>query len=123
MRKTGEWGEFFPAKYSHFGYNQTMNMIKYPLTKEEALKQGFCWSDHEPPFPKVEKTIPASKLPDDITEIPDDILNWAIECELTRKPFRIIRPELEFYRKHHFPIPRRHPDERYKERTKIYFNY
>lgn len=25
-----------------------------------------------------------------ITDIPDDILNWAIECEVTKKPFRII---------------------------------
>ena len=58
MVKTGEWGEFFPAKYSHFGYNQTMNMTKYPLTKDEALRQGFTWSDFEAPFPKVAKTIP-----------------------------------------------------------------
>ncbi len=123
MKQTREWGEFFPAKYSHFGYNQTMNMIKYPLSKEKALSQGFAWSDYESPFPKVEKTIPASKLPHDISQIPDDILNWAIECEVTWRPFRIVRAELEFYRKHSLPIPRKHPDERYKERTKIYLNY
>lgn len=38
MRKTGEWGEFFPASLSHFGYNQTMNMIVKPLTREEVLE-------------------------------------------------------------------------------------
>ncbi len=119
----GEWGEFFPAKYSHFGYNQTMNMDKYPLTKEEALRQGFYWSDYEAPFPKVDKTIPAEKLPDDISKIPDDVLHWAIECEVTKKPFRITKHELEFYRKHVLPIPHKHPDERYSERTKIYINY
>lgn len=123
MQKTGEWGEFFPAKYSHFGYNQTMNMIKYPLTKEEAIKKGFTWSDYESFFPKVEKIIPASKLPDNISKIPDDILNWAIECEVTKKPFRIVKPELDFYRKHGLPIPKKHPDERYRERTRIYLNY
>jgi len=64
------------------------------------------------PFPRVEKTIPASKLPSDISEIPDDILNWAVECEITKKPFRIIKQELEFYRKHSLPIPKRHPDQR-----------
>ena len=76
----------------------------------------FHWSDYEPPFPQVEKIIPASKLPDDIASIPDDILNWAIECEVTGKPFRIIKQELEFYRKHHIPIPRKHPDQRHLER-------
>lgn len=123
MRKTWEWWEFIPARYSHFGYNQTMNMIVNPLSKEEAEKQGFYWSDYEAPFPKVEKIIPADKLPDTIEWIPDDVLNWAIECEMTKKPFRIMKSELEFYRKYNLPIPRRHPDERYKERTKIYMNY
>jgi hypothetical protein len=123
MISDGEWGEFFPAHFSHFGYNHTLNMDKYPLSKEQALKEGYNWSDYEAPFPKAEKMIPASKLPDDITQIPDDILNWAIECEVTRKPFRIIKPEFEFYRKHKLPIPRKHPDERYRERTKIYLNY
>lgn len=58
MKIDGEWGEFFPAKYSHFGYNQIMNMEKYPLSKDEAIAQGFTWSDYEAPFPKVAKTIP-----------------------------------------------------------------
>jgi hypothetical protein len=58
-------------------------------------------------------------LPKDIKDIPDDILNWAIECENTGKPFRIIKPELEFYRKNSLPIPRKHPDQRNLERMKL----
>jgi len=46
-------------------------------------------------------------------------LNWAIECEITKKPFKIIREELEFYRKHNLPIPRRHPDQRHLDRMKL----
>jgi hypothetical protein len=79
----------------------------------------FNWSDYEAPFPTVEKIIPASKLPDTIEGIPDDILNWAIECEVSGKPFRIIKQELEFYRKHSIPIPRRHPDVRHMDRMKM----
>jgi hypothetical protein len=79
----------------------------------------FNWSDYESPFPTVEKIIPANKLPDTIEGIPDDILNWAIECEVSKKPFRIIRQELEFYRKHNIPIPRRHPDVRHMNRMKM----
>ena len=58
MMKTGEWGEFFPSSLSPFGYNETVASEYFPLSKEEALKQGFNWSDYEAPFPKVEKTIP-----------------------------------------------------------------
>jgi hypothetical protein len=119
MMSDGEWGEFFPASMSPFGYNETVAQDYNKLNKYEALKRWFNWSDYEAPFPKVEKIIAASKLPDDITKIPDDILNWAIECEVSKKPFRIIRQELEFYRKHNLPIPRRHPDVRHMDRIKM----
>jgi hypothetical protein len=105
---------------SPFGYNETVANEYYPLTREEGIKDGrFNWSDYEAPFPQVEKIIPAEKLPDTIENIPDDILNWAIECEVSKKPFRIIKQELEFYRKHSLPIPRRHPDVRHADRMKM----
>jgi CxxC-x17-CxxC domain-containing protein len=87
----------------------------------EGKGEGFIfnWSTYETPFPKVEKIIPANKLPENISEIPDDILSWAIECEITKKPFRIITQELEFYRKYNLPIPRRHPDQRHLDRMKL----
>ncbi len=119
MQNTGEWGEFFPSGLSPFGYNETVANEYYPLTKEEALKKGFKWSDYESPIPKVDKIIPASKLPDDIKDIPDDILNWAIRCEVTNKPYKIIPQELKFYRDHNLPIPRRHPDQRHKDRMSL----
>lgn len=67
----------------------------------------------------MEKTIPADKIPNDITKIPDDILNWAIICEATGKLFRITKQELEFYRKHNLPIPKKHPDERHLDRMAL----
>ena len=116
MKQDWEWWEFFPSSMSPFGYNETVANEYFPLTKEQAIKKWFNWSDYEAPFPKVEKIIPANKLPENISDIPDDILNWAIECEVTKKPFRIIKPELEFYRKHNLPIPKRHPDQRNNRR-------
>ena len=101
-------------------------MEYYPIERRDAInrvstdgKAIFKWSLYEPPFPKVEKTIPASKLPENIQDIPDDILNWAIKCEVTDKPFRIIKQELDFYRKHNLPIPRKHPDQRHLDRMKL----
>ena len=114
-----EWGEFFPSSISPFGYNETVAQEYFPLTKEQALSKGFKWSDYELEFPHVEKTIPANLLPEIISEIPDDILNWAIQCEVTGKPFKIIKPELDFYRKMNLSIPRRHPDQRHKDRMAL----
>ena len=114
-----EWGEFFPSSISPFAYNETLAQEYFPLTKEQALSKDFKWSDYEPEFPHVEKTIPANLLPDSINDIPDDILNWAIECEISKKPFKIIKPELDFYRKMNLPIPRRHTDQRHKDRMAL----
>jgi hypothetical protein len=122
MIADGEWGEFFPPSLSPFGYNETVAQEYYPLTKEEALSKGFNWSDYEPPPPQVDRVITREqmkKLPDNIKDIPDDILNWALTCEVTGKPYRIIKQELAFYREHNLPIPRRHPDQRHKDRMAL----
>ena len=119
MKSSWEWWEFFPSSLSPFGYNETVANEYFPLSKQEAISKWFNWSDYNAPFPKVTKTIPAVKLPDSIEWIPDDILNWAIECEVTKKPFRIIKQELEFYRKHNLPIPKRHPDQRHMDRMSL----
>ncbi len=118
MISTWEWWEFFPASVSQFWYNESVASEYFPLSKEKAIEKWFNWSDYENPKPEVSKVIPASKLPDNISDIPDDILNWAVLCEKTERPFRIIKAELDFYRKQKLPVPRKHPDERHLDRMK-----
>jgi len=119
MMKTNEWGKFFPPYLSPFAYNESPAQDYYPLKKEVAVKMGFKWLDYEAPIPIVEKVIKASQLPDNIKGIPDDILNWAIECESTKKPFKIVPQELKFYRSMNLPIPHRHPEKRHADRMAL----
>ena len=119
MKRTGEWGEFFPSAISPFGYNETVAMQYFPITRNEAPEKGFRWSDYEAPKANASKTIPASRLPDNIKDIPDDITNWAINCEKSGRPFKIIAQELKFYHTHNLPIPHLHPNERYKNRMEM----
>jgi len=116
MRKTGEWGEFFPIGMSLFGYNKSTAQLYYPLTKEAALAKDLSWDEYEPPQPKVAKIIHAQDLQDNIKDIGDDILEAAIECETTKKLFRITPQELKFYCRQNLPVPRRHPDQRHLDR-------
>ena len=104
---------------SPFGYNETLANDYFPLTKEEALEQGFVWSDYEAPLPQAERMVEGSELSDDISTVSDEILNEAIICEVTGRPFLLVKPELEFYRKHNLPLPRKHPDVRYAERMAL----
>lgn len=119
MRSHGEWGEFFPGGNSPFAYNETVAQEYYPLTTAEARERGWKWREGTDVLPKTSRVIPAEQLPDRIDDVPDDILNWAIECETTTRPFRIIKQELDFYRKMKLPVPHLHPDERHRLRMAL----
>jgi hypothetical protein len=117
MRLAGEWGEFFPSMVSAFAYNESKAQEDYPLSKAEAISKAFQWKDDIDEVPQVEKIIPAKLLPDSIQEIPDDVLNWAINCEETNRPYRIVKKELDFYRTKQWPVPHVHPDVRRRKRV------
>ncbi len=116
MKTSGEWGEFFPSSSFPYAYNETAAQDRMPLTKQEALKLGFRWSDREEEPPVVQKTIAADKLPDSLNQVADEILQWAIQSKSNGRPFRIIKQELDFYRLMGLPIPRLHPTERHLQR-------
>ena len=119
MQSSGEWGKFWPYQHLPFAYNESAAMDFYPLTKEEAIAQGFRWREENAEPMEVTKIIPADQLPDSIDDIPDDVLNWAIRCSVSGKPFRIIKQELDFYRLMRLPLPRQHPMERHKRRMSL----
>lgn len=116
MQKTGEWGKFFPGTLSPFGYNESLANDYFPMNKEESLKSGFKWNEYEQPLPEVERVISGDQVPDDIKDIPDAVLNFAIKCPVTSKLFKVTAQELQYYRKNKIPLPRKHHEQRHKER-------
>ena len=54
MKKTGEYGEFFPIRISPFPYNETVAQDYFPLSKEEALRKGYSWKDSKDDLSKDE---------------------------------------------------------------------
>lgn len=115
MKKGGEWGEYFPAKFSPFAYNESMAQDYFPLTKEEAIQKGFTWYDR--PISNYNITLPTKDLPKTILETSDDILNQVIACRTQENSnaknenpecataFRLTSLELNFYRKTGMPVP------------------
>jgi len=115
-----KYGEFFPPELSPFGYNETIANEYFPLTKEEAIKQGYNWYDK--PKNEYKPTIKASNLPDNIKDVDNSILKEVIECDSSNcagsNVFRIIPQELKFYKKMNLPLPHLCPDCRHRERIK-----
>jgi len=118
MLEQGEYGEFFPLSISLHPYNDTYAIVEFPLTKEEVLNNGWQWHDELKISPDLKglKLIEVKDIPKNIKDVKDDILEKAIVCETTKKPFRIIESELDFYRRYNLPIPTKHPYQRLLER-------
>jgi len=114
MSQTGEWGEYFPPKFSPFAYNESMAQDYFPLTKEKALQAGYTW--YERPARDYKITLLSKDLAPTISETKDDILNEIIECStqtsldkekysLCTTAFNITQLELALYKKMGLPIP------------------
>lgn len=116
MKKTGEWGEFFPTRISQFGYNETAAHAYFPLSKEGALAQGFRWQE-KMPGTRGKETVRADTIPDMISETPDSFSKETLACIECAKNYRILAQELMFYKKIHEAVPRQCPDCRYAART------
>lgn len=116
-----ERGEFFPINISPFGYNETIAVDSFPMSRQDALNKWYKWQDKDYPvnIPEWMEKVNWKDLPQTIDQVDDSILNKAIICEITWKPFRIIKQELEFYRKHEIPLPKYHPYQRYLDRFSL----
>jgi len=116
-----KYGEFFPIEISPFAYNETPAQEFEPLTKKEAIKKGYQWKDME--GKRFNITTPADKIPDNINEVDEKILNEVLACahqddcnHQCAIAFRITPGELQFYKKHNIPLPELCANCRYYER-------
>ncbi len=119
MKEEGIYGDFFPSTLSPFGYNESSAIDEFPLTKDEALKQGFKWEDTERGTYGKE-TIDWKNFPDSIHDLPKhfDVNKEVFVCTECDKNYRIIPDELSFYKRMAIPIPRTCPECRHTARFK-----
>ncbi|MDA2935603.1 hypothetical protein MYX06_00070 [Patescibacteria group bacterium AH-259-L05] len=127
-----KYGEFFPAELSPFAYNETIAQEYFPLTKQQAIEQGYRWKAPDTKNYKIQ--IPNDKLPDHIKDVGDDIIGKTIQCahagisdnlrlsascnEQCTTAFKFIPDELQFYKKMNLPLPRLCPNCRHYQRLK-----
>lgn len=115
MKEEGVYGEFFPAQFSCFGYNETAAQEQFPLSKEEALAQGFKWED-APRGTFGKETKKWEEAEDAIGELSFDPTKEVFACESCTKNYRIIPNEFSFYKRLEIPLPHLCPDCRHARR-------
>ncbi|MFA6305494.1 MAG: hypothetical protein WC651_02065 [Candidatus Gracilibacteria bacterium] len=98
--QAGEWGEFFPISLSPFYYNETVANEYYPLDKSVAEKLGGKWKEKEErEYREATKEI--------------------LKCDDCGKNYKIVKPELDFYKNFKISLPKLCPGCRHVGRLKL----
>jgi len=110
LGKEWRYGSTFPLDMHAFAYNETIAQELFPISKEEAIKQGYRWIDSETKNHNI--TLKAGNLPDLIDQVDDNILKEIIECNHGGKcnhqctgAFKVTPSDLSFYKRMGIPIP------------------
>ncbi len=114
MKKTGDYGEYFPMSLCAFAYNESFAPDLFPMTREEVLECGWRWYEDK----DTQKKYMGAEVdfPETVTDVTDDLCKQILLCKATGKPFKIIPQELKFYRSMNIPVPEFCPDERHRRR-------
>ncbi len=117
------FGECFPPELSPFTYNESFAFEEHPLSREEALANGYKWRERE--SKAYTSSIQVNDIPESIHDVSDLICDGTIEClnkgkveTLCTSAFKILPDELVFYKQMNLPIPRYCPNCRYYDRIK-----
>jgi len=120
MLTDGEYGELFPMSLGLFPYQVSRSQKFYPINAKIAAEKGIPWyQEPESQVPEGIQLLDPKKIPSNIKDVDDSILDKAICCEKTGRPFKIITEELKFYRHMNLPIPTKHPWQRMIERAEF----
>ena len=123
MLSDGSYGEYSSMDFSVCAYNGTMASFIYPINESEAKKRGIFWQPETDVDTKNLKSMKASDLPDNISDVTDELCNFAIIGEHSKKPFKLTPREIKFYKQNKIALPIDTPHSRIIERYKILNNF
>lgn len=118
MTDDSEWGEFFPFSMSPFAYNETIAHEHYPLSKEKIQEIGCTYKDPSDLVPTNLEVIYSSQIPNDTSQLTEEICSKVIKCEKTGRLYQIQKGEFAFYQAKNISIPRIHSELRHVLRSK-----
>lgn len=109
------YGSTFPLDIHAFAYNETIAQELFPISKEEAEKQGYKWFSPEVKSHNI--TLKGEDIPDSIEQVDEQILKETIGCAHEGKcnhqcteAFRVTPNDLNFYKRMGIPIPQLCPN-------------
>ena len=97
------YGEFFPSEFCPWAFNETRAYLFFPWSEADVIEKGFKWRDPD----KREYQNTTTEVPDNIKDVQDSILNEVLKCSDCGKNYKLIKLELDFYRRMNVPVPKK----------------
>lgn len=112
MKRTGEYGEFFPISISAYPYNETVAYEYYPMTKEQVEAKGWKWKDKEQKENQPATTVP----PKLIQDVPREITSEILTCKKCCENYKVMTRELALRQQIGVPLNPYCPECRHADR-------
>ena len=93
------------------------------MSEEEASSRGLFWQKDVEVDTSAVKTISINDLPDDTNDVDESIYDFAILGENSGKPFRLIKEEVNFYKRYNIALPYDTPYQRIIDRFRTLSNF
>lgn len=105
MKKTGEWGKFFPGIFAPNPYDESWASFYWPLSVQQQQKLGFRVSENNEK--KNSQYRSPENIPDSVFDIQDeeDLSKKIFWDEKFSRPFKISPADIAFAKKTHSPLP------------------
>lgn len=103
MRKTGEYGKFFPAHFAANPYEESFSGFYWPLMPQEGKKRGFRMLEREEQ--REPDTRDASEVPDRSDHADASVTKSPYWDSVAHRPFQILKEDIAFAQDLKVPLP------------------
>jgi hypothetical protein len=117
MKKTGEYGKFFPGHFAANPYEESLSGFYWPLTKEEGKKLGFRMREEK--AERVMDALDVSHIPDRSGSATPDLPKNVFWDSEAKRPFQIAEVDIAFAKDLGAPLPHTYYMRRLQENFRL----
>lgn len=103
MKKTGEYGQFFPPHFAASPYEESLAGFYWPMATEEGKRRGFWMREREEE--REPNAQDASQVPDRSDQADEVVTKTPFWDGEAKRPFQILKEDIAFAQDLGVPLP------------------
>ena len=117
MKKTGEYGKFFPGTFAANTYDESLAGFHWPLSDEHAKQYGFRISQRK--WERESQYCDVLEIPDSTSEVDEELLTKVFCDEAAYLPFQIQKADIALADTLKVPLPHSYYSRRMQENFRM----